>query len=251
MISKNKIKVSVLFLISFLVLLSCTKKEITQKIIPLGFTVDFFSEPSSGLDETETKCFKVNDLTLTFEKIDRDRYEIEKSNILLPKALSLNELPDSIKNRIEFTKDGNLTRVRLKNGEFKSFLSTDENKETFKFNGYFPSLNIISVASNDLEAIEVIDIEMTSGKISHNTPSDYSPDLAYRFEIDTINDGLQATLTNTKVKKPIINLQLSNLESGFAPEGYETAWINKNTALLKVEAYNQDQDQYWILRISK
>lgn len=253
--SMNKNKLAILLLLSFsFIFFSCNRKNSSLKGLPVGSTIHLFEndQDSSNQEPLKTKQYKVGDWVFSFERIDRDQYEVEKVKQKIPSALTFEQLPKNIASRIGIGDDGLMRSLRFDNQIIKYFpVKKDDDKEEYHFYAYYPQLNMVSISCRYAENLDITSYIMKNGQVSDISPEDYCPDASACFTIKEDSTSLSALFMDVKKQKQIVTFMIDDIESGYASDAYETVWIDNNTALLKVEANNQDEDEYWILKIQR
>lgn len=250
----KKVRLAILFFLSVSVLFSCTKKFGAGKSLPEGSVIHLFENESKNPNQepAKDKEYKIGDWTFSFEKIDKDQYEVEKVKQKFPKSLKQTDLPDSITSRVGIGENGLMKSIWFRNGTIKYFpVKKDDESQEYHFYAFYPQLNMISVSSNYAENYDITSYNMKDGKESDISPEDYNPDASACFTIREDSNSLSAIFIDVKKQKKVATFMLDDIESGYSSDAYETAWIDSNTVLLKVEANDQDEDEYWILKIKR
>lgn len=250
----KKLSILILTTICF-AFFACNKKNNLEKALPVGTTIHLFeneSKESSDEESVQRKEYKIGDLIFSFEKIDKDRYEVEKVKQKFPSSLIISQLPQNIISKIGIGENGLMKSIQFENGTIKYFPIKKNGEDQYHFYAYYPQLKMVSVSTiSDNQDVEITSYDMKTGHTSDILPEDYSPDGAYCFTIKEDSTNLSALAIDIKRQKKIATFMLDDIESGYSPGSYESEWIGNDSALLKVEANNQDEDEYWILTIKK
>jgi hypothetical protein len=214
--SMNKNKLVILLLLSFsFIFFSCNRKNNSLKGLPLGSTIHLFEneQDSSNQEPTKVKQYRVGDWVFSFEKIDRDQYEVEKVKQKIPSALTFEQLPKNIASRIGVGDDGLMRSLRFDNGVIKYFpVKKDDDKEEYHFYAYYPQLNMVSISSHYAENFDVTSYMMKDGQISDISPEDYCPDATACFTIKEDSTSLSALFIDVKKQKQIVTFMLDDIQ---------------------------------------
>lgn len=239
-----------LFFSISLFFVACNSKADVSMEIKEGDVFHLFTAiPPEGT--SQSVLLNVGKHKITCERIDLDAYEVQKINEQFPNFIDQKNLPDSVKSRLTFTSDGQLSGIRFKNGVVKTFSADESNNESFHFDAYFPTMGVVCVANAFLESTEINTYNLSDGETPEVLPSEYSPSSAYCCNIVKTNDSLMAYLSDEPSHKIWLTFNLNDLDSGFSLNGYNVVWIDKSSFLLKVEANNQEEDQYWKISINQ